>query len=128
MPRGLIRAKDIIFAPNWQLGEELRRSGVLDAALLAITSEIALTAREIAVKEAFDTGEYLGSIHGGLARSKRGLPLGRVQADDFKGGWIEKGHRTPGGGFVKGRNILRRAGRRSGLRVRAPRRRPNSTG
>jgi len=139
MARGLIRGKGFIFEPNYQLGHDLRRSGVLDSALNQFAAEVALTAKELAVREAFDTGDYMGSIHGGLGKGRTGYVVGRVSADDFKANWIEYGHRTVHGGgtgrtrirnlqgetsfgMVKGRHILRRAARRSGLRVRNRRR------
>ena len=139
MARGLIRGKGFIFEPNYNLGHDLRRSGVLDPALLGFAAEITLTAKELAVREAFDTGDYMGSIHGGLGKGRTGFVVGRVSADDFKANWIEYGHRTVHGagtgrtrirnlqgetsfGMVKGRHILRRAARRSGLRVRNRRR------
>jgi hypothetical protein len=96
MARGLIRGKGFVFEPNYDLGHDLRRSGVLDHALNQLAGEIALTAKEIAVREAFDTGDYMDSIHGRLATGRTGM--------------------------VKGRHVLRRAARRSGLRVRNRRR------
>jgi hypothetical protein len=139
MARGLIRGKGFVFEPNYDLGHDLRRSGVLDHALNQLAGEIALTAKEIAVREAFDTGDYMDSIHGRLATGRTGYVVGHVQADDFKANWIEYGHRTIHGagtgrrrirnltgetnfGMVKGRHVLRRAARRSGLRVRNRRR------
>jgi hypothetical protein len=145
MPRsGLIRGEGFVFEPNYQLGHDLRRAGALDPALQNLAAEITLTAKEIAVREAFDTGDYMESIHGGLGKGRTGYVVGRVSADDHKANWIEYGHRTIHGagtgrrrirnlqgevsfGMVKGRHILRRAARRSGLRVRN-RRRSTGTG
>jgi len=139
--RGVLRRGQVTLAPNWNLGHDVRAAGIFDAEIRILGERAALGAKEVAVKEAFETGAYFSSIHFEIATGKRGEQIGRVVADDFKAGWIERGHRTvrgqgtgrkrlrnlqgtPSTGFVKGRNILRRGARRAGLRVRGPRKRP----
>lgn len=143
MPRSFRRG-NVELQPNWQLGRDVRRSGVLDPEVRRLAELAVLGAKEIAVKEAFDTGDYFASIHVEFAVDKHGGHIAQAVADDFKAGWIERGHKTVQGtgtgrqrirqltgeptlGFVKGRNILRRGARRAGLRTRAPRRRSNPT-
>ena len=96
---------------------------MFDDELRRLTADAALGGREVAVRVAFDTGAYYGSIHGDLGRNRKGLRVGLVQADDYKANWIERGWTTRYGAVVKGRNVLRRGARRAGLRVRAPRKR-----
>lgn len=133
------------FHPNFKLNADLRRQQVLDPELKRLADLAALGAREVAVRVAFDRGDYFGSIRGTLATNRAGLPVGRVVADDFKANWIEYGYRTIRGqgsrsgalgrrtrirnlsggaelGFVRGRKPLARGARKAGLRVR-PRRR-----
>lgn len=132
------------FRPNFQLNRDLRQQHVLDDELRRLAELAALGAREIAVRVAFDTGDYFGSIRGRLDRGRTGLSVGRVVADDFKANWIEYGYRTIRGqgsrggdrgrrtrirnlgegaelGRVPGRKVLAKGARRAGLRVR-PRR------
>lgn len=130
------------FHPNFQLNRDLRQQHVLDGELKRLADLAALGAREVAVRVAFDQGDYFGSIRGQLATNRRGLPVGRVVADDFKANWIEYGYRTIRGqgtggrgsrtrirnlsgdadlGFVKGRKVLAKGARRAGLPVRARR-------
>jgi hypothetical protein len=123
MPGGSIRRGNLTLYPNWKLGDDLRRTGTFDAELRRLASEAALGAREVAVKVAFDRGAYFSSIHAELGRNRRGLRVGLVVADDFKAHWIERGWVTRSGTVVKGKNVLRRGGRKAGLRVRAPRKR-----
>jgi hypothetical protein len=123
MARGAIKRGNLTLYPNWQLGADLRRTGVFDDELRRLTSDAALGAKELAVRQAFDTGAYFSSIHGELGHNKKGLRVGLVVATDFKAHWVERGWVTRSGTVVKGKNILRRGGRRAGLRVRAPRKR-----
>jgi hypothetical protein len=118
-----IRRGNLTLYPNYKLGPELRRTGVFDDELRRLTDDAALGAKEIAVKQAFDTGDYFASIHGELGHNRKGLRVGLVVADDYKAHWVERGWVTRSGTIVKGKNILRRGGRRAGLRVRAPRKR-----
>jgi hypothetical protein len=118
-----IRRGNLTLYPNYKLGAELRRTAIYDAELRRLTSLGALGAKELAVRQAFDTGAYYGSIHGELGRNRKGLRVGLVVADDHKAHWVERGWVTRSGTVVKGKNILRRGGRRAGLRVRAPRKR-----
>jgi len=118
-----IRRGNLTLYPNYKLGAELRRTGVYDAELRRLTAEGALGAKELAVKQAFDTGAYFSSIHGELGHNRRGLRVGLVVADDWKSHLVERGWVTRSGTVVKGKKILARGGRRAGLRVRAPRRR-----
>lgn len=143
MPR-VLRKGNITLAPNWDLGADLRRTDNYDALLRHLTDEQVLIAKEIAVVEYFDRGDYFSSIHGDLGIDRRGLVVGLVMADDFKANWAEYGWRTIRGqgvkssdrgrrtrirnlspdadlGFVKGKHILQRAARRAGLRVRSRR-------
>jgi hypothetical protein len=115
------------FHPNVQLGRDIRQQGIMDDELRRLADLVTLGAKEIAVRSAFDEGDYYRSIHGGLGRNRKGLVVGRTSADDFKADWIERGHRivTRDGrmvGTVKGKNVLARAARRAGLRVRGRRR------
>lgn len=115
------------FHPNFRLNADLRREHTLDGELQRLAQEAALGARELAFRVAYDSGDYYRSIRGGLATNRRGLPVGRVAASDFKAHWIERGHRkvTVNGrvfGFAPGKQILARGGRRAGLRVRGRRR------
>jgi hypothetical protein len=121
-----IRRGNLTLYPNYKLGAELRRTGVFDDELRRLTSEAALGAKELAVRQAFNTGDYFSSIHGELGHNRKGLRVGLVVADDYKAHWIERGwrhhsHGQPTGVIIRGKNILRRGGRRAGLRVRAPR-------
>ena len=116
-----IRRGNLTFYPNYKLGPELRRTGVFDDELRRLTSDAALGARELAVKQAFDTGAYFSSIRGELGDNRRGLRVGLVVAGDYKAHWVERGWVTRSGTVVKGKRILARGGRRAGLRVRAPR-------
>jgi hypothetical protein len=118
-----IRRGDLTLYPNYKLGAELRRTATYDAALRRLTADAALGAKEVAVRVAFDKGDYYQSIHGELGRNRRGLRVGLVVADDYKAHWVERGWVTRSGTVVKGKNVLRRGGRRAGLRVRAPRKR-----
>jgi hypothetical protein len=110
------------FHPNVQLNRDLRQQGVLDDELRRLAELSALGAREIAVRVAFDQGDYFRSIHAGLGRNRNGLTVGRVSADDFKADWIERGYTHESGKRIPGRNVLRRGARRAGLRVRGRRR------
>jgi hypothetical protein len=123
-----IRRGDLTLYPNYKLGAELRRTATYDAVLRQLTAEGALGAKEIAVRVAFDKGDYFSSIHGELGHNRKGLRVGLVVADDYKAHWVERGwqhhsHGQPTGVMIKGKNVLRRGGRRAGLRVRAPRKR-----
>ena len=109
--------------PNYKLGPELRRTRMFDDELRRLTADAALGAKEIAVKVAYDTGAYFNSIRGELGHNRKGLRVGLVVADDYKAHWVERGWVTRSGAVVKGKNVLRRGGRRAGLRVRAPRKR-----
>lgn len=122
MPRyGVLRKGSVTLAPNWNLGADLRRTSTYDVILGQLTQEQALGAKEIAVAEFFDTGDYFDSIHGEIGTNRRGLVVGLVVADDFKANWAEHGWTTPSGRRVPGKRILQRAARRAGLRVRARR-------
>lgn len=128
MARGAIRRGNLTLYPNWKLGDDLRRTGTFDAELRRLAAEAALGAKEVAVKVAFDQGDYFSSIHAELGRNRRGLRVGLVVADDWKAHLIERGfrhtsHGRPTGVVVKGKNVLRRGARKAGLRVRAPRKR-----
>lgn len=143
--RSVFRIPGGEFHPNVQLGRDIRQQGTMDEELRQLAELAALGAKEIAVRVAFDQGDYFQSIHGGLGTNRNGLTVGRVSADDFKAHWIESGYRTIRGqgvksgdrgrrtrirnlesgadlGFVKGKNVLRRGARRAGLRVRGRRR------
>ena len=96
---------------------------VYDDELRRLTADAVLGAKEIAVRVAYDQGDYYQSIHAELGHNRRGLRVGRVVADDYKAHWMERGWTTRSGGQVKGRRVLARGGRKAGLRVRAPRRR-----
>lgn len=123
MARGAIRRGNLTLYPNWQLGADLRRTGALDPELRRLAGEATLGAKEAAVKDFYDTGAYFSSIHAELGHNRRGLRVGLVVADDHKAHWAESGWTTRSGTKVKGKNILRRGGRRAGLRIRAPRKR-----
>jgi hypothetical protein len=123
MGRSVIRRGNLTLYPNYKLGEQLRRSQIYDAELRRLADLGRLGAQEIAVKSAFDTGAYYNSIRAEVGRNRRGLAEGRVVAEDFKSHWLERGWTTRSGRVVPGRNILRRGARRSGLKVRAPRKR-----
>jgi hypothetical protein len=124
MPRfgRTLRKGSIELAPNWDLGPDLRRTGIYDGLLRQLTQEQVLIAKEIAVREFFDTGDYYNSIHGDLGVNRKGLVVGLVMADDFKANWAEHGWTAPGGHHIRGKRILQRAARRAGLRVRGRRR------
>jgi len=121
MPGGAIRRGNLTLYPNWKLGDDLRRTGTLDAELRRLASEAALGAREVAVKEYFDLGAYFGSIRAELGRNRRGLRVGLVVADDFKAHWAERPPKQEQG--RRRGKILARGGRKAGLRIRAPRKR-----
>lgn len=116
------------FHPNVHLGRDLRREHTLDPALEALAKLGALGAREIAVRSAYDSGDYFQSIKGGVGVGIRsGLAVGRVSAADFKARWVEFGHRKVTRdrrviGVVRGKRVLTKGARRSGLRVKARRR------
>jgi hypothetical protein len=118
-----IRRGNLTLYPNYKLGAELRRTAVFDDELRRLTADAALGAKELAVKQAFDSGDYFSSIHGELGNNRKGLRVGLVVADDYKAHWVERGWITRSGTIVKGKKILARGGRRAGLRVRAPRKR-----
>lgn len=118
-----IRRGNLTLYPNYKLGAELRRTATYDDELRRLTNDAALGAKELAVKQAFDTGAYFASIHGELGHNRKGLRVGLVVADDWKAHLIERGWTTRSGTVVKGKKILARGGRRAGLRVRAPRKR-----
>lgn len=110
--------------PNTKLGGEIRSSGVLADELERRAQLAALGAKEIALRVAFDKGDYFASIHAGVAVRSDGVTVGRVSADDFKAHWIENPHRLVARDgrvvrVVPGRNVLRRGARRAGLKVRA---------
>lgn len=125
-----IRRGNFTLYPNYKLGEEIRRSGALDADLKRLADLAVLGARELAVKEFYGVdsrtgaiGSYYSSIRGQLGYNRKGLRVGLVVSDDWKAVLAEKGWTTRSGQPVKGRKILARGGRRAGLRVRAPRKR-----
>ena len=125
-----IRRGRLTLYPNYKLGPELRKAGVFDDELRRLADLGALGAREIAVKEFFGVdshtgqiGAYYHSIHSDLGHNRKGLRVGLVVASDWKAHFAERGWTTRSGTVVKGRRILARGARRSGLRVRAPRRR-----
>ena len=120
--RSVMRFPGGEFHPNVQLNRDLRRQHELDQELAQLAELAALGAREVAVRVAYDQGDYFSSIHGGLGANRNGLVVGRVSADDYKAHWVERGWTTRSGTVVKGRNVLRRGARRAGLRVRAGRR------
>ena len=101
-----IRRGNLTLYPNYKLGEELRRTSVYDDELRRLTADAALGAREIAVRVAYDQGDYYQSIHGDLGDNRRGLRVGRVVADDYKAHWIERDHHDRAGGVVKGKRVL----------------------
>jgi hypothetical protein len=130
MARGAIKRGNLTLYPNWQLGADLRRTGVFDDELRRLTDLGALGAKEIAVKDFYGVdsktgqiGAYFSSIRGELGYNRKGLRVGLVVAGDWKAHLAEKGWTTRSGTVVKGRKILARGGRRAGLRVRAPRKR-----
>lgn len=128
MARGAIRRGNLTLYPNWQLGADLRRTAVFDAELSRLAELGALGAKEIAVKEYYGVdshtgqiGAYYASLHAELGRNRKGLRVGLVQADDWKAHFGEVPPKQE-----KGRRrgkILARGARKSGLRVRAPRKR-----
>jgi len=125
-----IRRGNLTLYPNYKLGAELRRTGVFDDELRRLTADAALAAKEFAVKDFYGVdsrtgqiGAYFSSIRGELGYNRKGLRVGLVVADDWKGVLAEKGWTTRSGTVVKGKKILARGGRRAGLRVRAPRKR-----
>jgi len=120
--RSVFRLPGGEFHPNVQLNRDLRQQHVLDDELRRLAELSALGAKEIAVRVAFDEGDYFRSIHGGLGVNRKGLTVGRVSADDWKAHLIEAGWTTQSGTHVKGKNVLRRGARRAGLRVRGRRR------
>lgn len=126
LPRSgpVLKKGDLLLAPNWKLGADVRRTHDFDPTLLPYIQEITLTARELAVAEAYESGDFFNSISGRIYTTPKGQHVGLVAADDFKANWVERGFTTRSGTRVKGRNILRRAARRAGLRYRAPRNRP----
>jgi hypothetical protein len=124
--RSVIRFKGGEFHPNFKLGDDLRRQHQVDPHLARLANEAALGAREVALRVAFDQGDYFGSISGGLDTNRRGLAVGRVVATDFKALWIERGHRIIARdgtevGRARPKNVLARGARRAGLRFRRAR-------
>ena len=120
--RSVFRLPGGEFHPNVQLNRDLRQQHVLDDELRRLAELSALGAKEIAVRVAFDEGDYFRSIHGGLGVNRKGLTVGRVSADDVKADWIERGYTQHPGRRIPGKNVLRRGARRAGLRVRGRRR------
>ena len=125
-----IKRGNLTLYPNYQLGEQLRRTAVFDDELRRLTSEAALGAREVAVRSFYgvdsrtgEIGAYYQSIHGELGRNRKGLRVGLVVADDWKAHFAERGWQLRNGQRVTGKRPLAKGARRAGLRVRAPRRR-----
>jgi hypothetical protein len=129
--RSVFKVPNGEFHPNLKLNEDMRRDHQFDQELDHLANLAALGAKEIALRVAFDRGDYFSSIHAGLGNNRRGLVVGRVSATDFKAHWIERGHRivTRDGrvvGQAKPKNVLARGARRAGLRVRSRRRLPDN--
>jgi hypothetical protein len=101
---------------------------VFDDELRRLANLGALGAREVAVKDYYGVdshtgqiGAYFSSIHAELGKNQRGLRVGLVQADDWKAHWAERPPKQETG--RRRGEILARGARRSGIRVRAPRKR-----
>jgi hypothetical protein len=123
-----IRRGNLTLYPNYKLGPELRRTAVFDDELRRLANLGALGAREVAVKDYYGVdshtgqiGAYFNSIHAELGKNRKGLRVGLVQADDWKAHWAENPPRQETG--RRRGKILARGARRSGMRVRAPRKR-----
>ena len=98
--------------PNPRLGYEVARSLPMAELLADRAAEVAEQARALARREAYQTGDYERSIESDSGIEPSGA-VGRVNARDFKAGWIELGTRRQ-----PARAILRRAVEATGYRVR----------
>jgi hypothetical protein len=90
---------------------EVARSVPVDELLASRAAEVAEQARQLAGREAYQSGDYQRSIEP-ASGTEAGGAVGRVNASDFKAGWIEFGTRRQ-----PARAILRRAAEAEGYRV-----------
>jgi hypothetical protein len=97
--------------PNPRLGLEVARSVPVAELLGSRAAEVAEQARQLAGREAYRSGDYQRSIEP-VSGIEPGGAVGRVNASDFKAGWVEFGtKRQPA------KAILRRAAEAEGYRV-----------
>ncbi len=102
--------------PNRRLEAELRKSREVEPLLKDGAETIAEEARNIAQREAYQTGAYRNSIEA-VAGEDAGEVKGRVVAKDFKAGWIEFGYTQRNGVHIPGKNILSRAADAAGFNL-----------
>lgn len=107
------------FIPNPVGIKQLQMGAQMKFALHSVAETIAEAAKSLARAEAYDTGAYERSIRpaSGIDTDEGGTKtmIARVNAFDFKSGWIEFGsiHNPPPGGH----KILQRAAEASGYKV-----------
>ena len=108
------------FIPN-PVGIKLLQAGPdMQAKLLEEAMKVAEAARELARKDAYQTGDYMRSIRGSAGISKiegQRTAVARVNAFDWKAGFIEFGTSTG----MTPRAILSRAAEALGYTVQAER-------
>ena len=99
------------FQVNPALGAQLASSAQVMAILAAAAQRGAEEAKQIALREAYDTGAYHDGIVGG-AGMEGGRAQGRITSTDWKGHFVERGglHTPP-------KNILSRGAQAAGLRI-----------
>ena len=118
------------FIPNPIGILQLKTGAQMQSALKDVADVVASAAKTLARREAWRTGDYANSIRpaAGIDKDENGVPaaLARVNAWDWKAGWIEFGsiHNDPP------RRILQRAAEASGYEVSVGRniRRTEGTG
>lgn len=106
------------FIPNPVGIKQLQNSAQIKGALHEVAAAIAQVAQDIARQEAYDTGDYMRGIRpasGIVTEDGVKRAVGRVNAFDWKSGWIEFGsiHNPPPGGH----KILQRAAEAAGYKV-----------
>ena len=103
------------FIPNPIGIEQLRLGAAMQATLKGVAEIVANAAKELAKREAYDTGAYYRSIRPAAGIDKSAdIPaaVARVNAWDFKASWIEFGTVK-----MPAKRVLQRAAEASGFQV-----------
>jgi hypothetical protein len=98
------------FVPNRNLARDLAAEppAELRAALEELGRDLSLTARELALQNAYDTGDYYRGIQEAeVGVDEFGRLVARVNATDHKSNWLEYGTKR-----MPAKRIMRRAAAR----------------
>jgi hypothetical protein len=98
------------FVPNRQLARDLAADPTpeIRVALEELGRDLSLSARELALADAYDTGDYYRGIQEAeVGTDEHGRLVARVNATDYKSSWLEYGTER-----MRPKRILRRAAAR----------------